>query len=269
MSEADGLRGKATQLDADAAELIEQAKAMRVEAARLRARADRLDEPERGIRVRRTALARARDDGMLAAAGVACEELAAPFTVADLAAALEIRDEARAMRLMLALSEIGHVERLSGGGGWMIHDPVMRDVRDYVTGAGGAFTFGDVMAAMGGTHPELDVSDALAELVDRGIIEGEGGSYAYVQTPPHSAPREDRRPPELEPPAGTERRARGEAVRVVNHGKRGQQMQGGNRRHVIRKDQNRERAEQQRLAKEAARQAARADSARETKVRRK
>jgi hypothetical protein len=263
MNEAERLRGEADQLDAEATELAEQAKAFRVEAARLRARAERHDEPEKAIRVLHTALARARGDGLLAAAGVACGELDAPFTAGDLAAHLGI-DEARGMRLLLAVAELGHVVRTPSGG-WMVDDPVLREVRDYVAGAG-TFTIGDVVTAL--DHGELDVADALTELRDRGVIEGGGGHYRYVEVVGTSPAREDRRPPEKEPPAGSDSRAQGKAVRVVNHGKRGQQMQGGNRRHVIRRDQNRERAEAARQAKEAARAAARADDARQTKVRR-
>lgn len=255
MVEADRLRAQAAQLDDEAALLMEAAKGKRQEAATLRARAERHDEPERAVKVTHTALSRVRKDGLLAAAGVACESLAPGFTASDLAGALGIRDEARAMRLLLAVAELGHVIRLPAGG-WACESEAEMHVRDYVIEAG-EFTLADVIAL---GYTEDEAAGHVESLRARGIIDGQAGHYTYVDVIGTSPARERRRPPEKEPPAGTESRAQGKAVRVVNHGKRGQQMQGGNRRHVIRRDQNRERMEAAREAKAAARRAAQADA---------
>lgn len=264
MHEAEGLRETAAQLIDEAEALRARAKELVGEAGKLRSRADRLDHPERAVRVTTTALDRARGDKLLAAAGVAVESLTAGFTVGDLAAALEIHDEARAMRLLLAVAEFGHVHKLASGG-WAVASPAEAHVRDYVTEAG-TFTLADVVEL---GYTELEASRMVNDLRDAGVVEGAGGHYTYVEVEGESPAREDRRPPELEPPAGTERRASGTPVRVVNHGQRGKQMQGGSRRHVIRRDQNRERAEAAREAKAAARATERAVAKNARGVRRK
>lgn len=264
MHEAEGLRETAARMMDEAAELRARAKELVGEAGRLRSRADRLEKPEHAIRVTHTALDRARGDNLLAAAGVAVEDLAPGFTAADLAGALGIRDEARAMRLLLAVAEFGQVHRLPSGG-WAVASPAEQHIRDFIMEAG-TFAMADVI---GLGYTELEAARIIGEFRERGIVEGRAGEYAYVEVEGESPPREDRRPPELDPPAGTERRATGTPERIVNHGQRGKQMQGGNRRHVIRKDQNRERAIAARERKAADRAAARAASDQARGVRRK
>lgn len=262
---ADKLRDRAMEIDQEAALLVAQAEQMRVDAARLRSKAERMDDPSRGVQITVRAIDRARDDGLLAAAAVAAETLPAPFTSGDLADALGV-DTQRGTRAALALHELGKLAR-AGDRQWTVIDADEAAVRDYIADNDGAFTLGDMIVTL-----ELSEQDAL-EYVDlfmrRGVIDGEAGHYHYVETGPHSAPRPRRRPPEQDPPAGSERRAKGEPVRVVNHGKRGKAMQGGNRRAFIRRDQNRERAEESRDRKTAERAAARAQSDKGTKVRRK
>lgn len=264
MLEAEALRDEAEQLEEEAALLAERVRAMRVEAGKLRARAERCDNPALEVRITHTAMDRVRGDGLLAAAGVAVEDLQAGFTASDLAGALGIRDEARAMRLLLAVAELGHAARLPTGG-WVCLSDDEQIVREFVIEAG-VFTAADVID-LGYTQDET--ARFIEAFRSRGIIEGEGGHYSYVEPDGPTPARERRRPPELDPPAGTERRAKGEAVHVVNHGQRGKQMQGGNRRHVIRRDQNRERAIQERERKQAERIAAQAASRNERGVRRK
>jgi hypothetical protein len=257
MVEVEALREQAAQLEDEAAALAELVQARRREAAVLRARAERLERPEHAITpaAKITALARVRGDGLLAAAGVAVERLPAGFTAKDVAGALGIRDEARAMRLLLAVAELGHAAKLASGG-WACVSEDEAHVRDYVMEAG-IFTLADVVA-LGFT--ESEAAEHVERLRARGVIEGEAGHYTYVDVEGDSPPREDRRPPEKEPPAYMDAPRRGEAVRVVNHGKRGSAMSGSARAKAKRRDQARERAVETRAAKEAARQAARAAS---------
>jgi hypothetical protein len=213
-TESDLLRERAEELDMEAGQLADLAKLRRGEAATLRARADRMDDPERGVKVV-TARKRVRRDGLMAAAGVAVESLSSGFSARDLAAALGIADVGRATRLLSALADFGKVVPL--GEGWLAVDPDETAVRDYARERG-EFTLGGLIV-----DAELTEADATAyvhRLLERGVIEGEAGHYRYVQTPGDSSPRPRRRPPEKDPPAGTEAPKRGEAVRIVDHGKR-------------------------------------------------
>lgn len=214
--EVSKLEGEADALEREADQMATVAKAKRAEAAKLRARADRVRGWVEGARVRRapTALDRVRDDGLLAAAGLASEDLPVGFVARDLAALLGIADVPRAMRLLAALVELGKV--VPHGDGFLTCDPDEIAVRDYVV-ATGEFSMGDAVDALG--LPEMAVAEYLARLGERGLVEGAGGFFRYVapaDTAPRVRPR--RRPPELDPPAGADAPKRGEPVRIVDHG---------------------------------------------------
>lgn len=244
----DSLRREAAELDREAEQLTALARGKRAEAGKLRARADRVDDPVRSVRVTTTARDRARHDGLLAAAGVEVESLPAGFVPADLAAALGIRDETRALRLVLALAEYGKVAR-HGDGGWMAYDAEEARVRDYIVGRE-RFAIGDMIADLG--MAELDAAYYVERFCSRGMLSGQGGFYAYaepVSDAPTSRPR--RRPPELEPPAGADAPKRGEPIRIVDHGKAAKaggkhQMKVRQTRYERQQAAKDERAEQQR-----------------------
>lgn len=234
---ADELRRQAVLLDHEAAQLVERAKEVRAEAAKLRARADRMDDPSKGARIVRRSRDAARSDGLLAAAAVAVEDLPRGFTATDLAVALEIADKARATRLLLALSEMGKIMRADDDG-WCVLDPDEVRVRDYITSAG-AFTFADAMEALG-DFGELYLSTYLSDFKRRGLLVGDGGSYEYVEPGVDRSPRPRRRPPEQDPPAYTEAPRRGEPVYAPNHGERGKKMAGAGKHRQKLRDQRRE-----------------------------
>lgn len=217
--EVEALRDQAAALDASAEHHTTVAKGERAEAAKLRARADRLADPSRGVDVPRpkSALDVAREDGLLAAAGLAVEDLAYGFDVADLAGALDI-DTKRASVLLGALEELGKVRR--HGDGWANDDPDEPRVRDFIVSAV-EFTADDMAMIL--EMPPLDVSYYLERAKARGLVSNGGKLYTYMP-PPNDAPRTRprRRPPELDPPAGTDAPKRGEPVRIVDHGKAAQ-----------------------------------------------
>lgn len=217
--EAEAARQQADELDREADLLAEVVRSRRAEAAKLRARADRLEDPSLGAMVKRpvSPLQRVRNDGLLAAAGLAVEDLLAGFEARDLAVALGIADEARASRLLLGLEELDKVTRLAEG--WQAIDPEEIRVRDWVV-ARGDFMETEACAAL-----DLDaiaLTYYLDRFRERGMLMHDGGRYTYRE------PRRDRsfdtrprrRPPEKEPPAGTLSKATGEPVRIVDHGKR-------------------------------------------------
>jgi hypothetical protein len=211
------LRERAAELGLEAEQLIVLAEAKRREAATLVARADRLRDPSQGVRPPKapTALERAREDGLLAAAALAVEDLHDGFEASDLAYMLDIPKETqRTATLLVALEALGKVRR--HGDGWAHHDPEERRVRDFVVGAQ-EFTEDDMGFVL--DMPALDVRYYLERFKARGIVSNGGATYRYVPPPddaPRSRPR--RRPPELDPPAGTDAPKRGEPVRIVDHG---------------------------------------------------
>jgi hypothetical protein len=171
---------------------------------------------------------------LLAAAGVACEDLPDGFTPKDLAGALGIRDEPRALKLLLALAELGKVTKLAEG--WMVYDAEEARVRDYIT-EHRAFTIADVIESC--AMSEMDASYYLAHFRDVGIIEGEAGRYAYVEPERRKVARIKRRPPEKEPPAGADAPRRGQALYLPDHGKRGKLAQRGGRHQMKQRDARR------------------------------
>jgi hypothetical protein len=217
--EVEALRDQAAALDSSAEQHAVIAKAEHAEAAKLRARADRLADPSRGVDVPKpkSALESARETGLLAAAGLAVEDLAHGFGVADLAGALDIT-AAKATILLAALVELGKVRQ--HGDGWANNDPDETRVRDFIVSAV-EFTADDMAMIL--EMPPLDVAYYLERAKTRGLVSNGGRVYTYV-APPDDSPRERprRRPPELDPPAGADAPKRGEPVRIVDHGKAAQ-----------------------------------------------
>ena len=214
------LRERAADLGVEAEQLVALADAKRREAATLVARAERLTDPSKGVRVPKTPtpLERVRDDGLMTAAGLAAEDLHDGFTPADLAYLLDITDLARAGRLLAALEQLGKVRR--HGDGWAHEDSDERRARDFVINAR-EFTADDM--AMIVDMPASDVAYYLDRFKARGLISNGGSVYRYVDPDddaPHTRPR--RRPPELDPPAGSDAPKRGEPIRIVDHGKAAQ-----------------------------------------------
>jgi hypothetical protein len=208
------LIAEADALEQEAEQLAVAARAKRAEAAKTRARAERMASFQ-SVHVRQpSAFERVRDDGLLAAAGLAAEDLPAGFTPRDLAAALGIADVTRASRLAAALVELEKLVR--HGDGFMATDPDEITVRDYIVSKR-EFSVGDAIQDLG--LPEMALSFYLSRWEERGMVEGAGGFFRYVEAPndaPRSRPR--RRPPELDPPAGLDAPRRGEPVRIVDHG---------------------------------------------------
>jgi hypothetical protein len=215
-AEVSSLSTEADALDREADQLAVVVRAKHAEAAKLRARADRIAGAVEGAAVRRreSALDRVRGDDLLAAAGLASEDLPAGFVGRDLAAVLGIADVKRAERLLAALEQLEKVHR--HGDGWATTDPDEAAVRDYVV-ANPEGAIGDVIVALG--LPELAVAYYVERLAVRGVVESAGGFYRYREVPndaPRTRPR--RRPPELDPPAGTDAPKRGEPVFIEDHG---------------------------------------------------
>jgi hypothetical protein len=235
--EATELRHRALVLDHRAEQLAEQAKDTRAEAAKLRAQAERIECPETAVKVTVRARDRVRDDGLLAAAAVAVEDLKPGFEATDLAVALGIADRARAGRLVRALHDLGKVTRQ--GEGWAVVDPDEGRVRDFVVEAG-TFTMADAMAALPDLS-ELDVSYYLRNLSDRGALAAAGGGFTYVEPDGRTGSRPRRRPPEQDPPAYTDVPRRGTPVRLEDHGQRGKAgAQPGQRHRMKLRDQRRQ-----------------------------
>jgi hypothetical protein len=250
---AERLRQQADALDAEAADLLaestrlaSEARSRHKQAAVLRARADREDDPSLGVSKRsQTALDRVRGDGLLAAAGVAVEDFAGVFEARDLARVIGIADIARATRLLLALAQLEKVVKLDDG--WTLYDPDDGRVRDYIV-ATQTFTLFEAMEAL--SMDQVDATYHLDRFRRRGVIEADGADYRYLDTPRERQSQRDRsrRPPERTPPAYTDVPKRGEPVRIVDHGKRAQattrhREKLRDQRHAAMEEAKRERSE--------------------------
>lgn len=139
-------------------------RADRAEAAKLRARAERINQGGLPL-VRPTD----RQDPLLAAAGLAVEDLTGAWESAELGKLLGIRDKSRIVRLLAALRDMGHVEHV-GDGRWRSADPVAAQVRDAVIELGEFTTQG--LADHLGMHPTT-LRWYLADLRQRHVITGE------------------------------------------------------------------------------------------------
>lgn len=118
----------AKRLDEEAAELAERAKerSRMAIAVRLRAERERDGEEAQAPKPDLT-------DSLLAAAGLAVEDLEPGFQPVDLAGALAIKDTRRALALLLALEQLGHVRREGKGAlvRWAAVDPMETVARDF------------------------------------------------------------------------------------------------------------------------------------------
>lgn len=137
---------------------------LRAEAAKLRSRAERLNHGS-GVVVKRFE----RDDPLLAAAGLAVEDIDGTFTSADLAKLLALHDMRRVARLIAVLREMGHVEQLANGR-YMSVDPEAARVRDGVIELD-SFTKAELAAHL--AMPAESLTWYLADLRARGIIGGD------------------------------------------------------------------------------------------------
>ena len=249
--EVQDLIRQADALDREGEQMAIAAKAKRGEAAKLRAKAERIADAVAGVKVRtESALDRVRNDGLLAASGLASEDLPAGFVARDLAAALGIADVARASRLLAALEELGKVARF--GDGWMPLDPDEILVRDYVV-ATREGSIGDMIMAL--DLPETTVAFYLDGLAARGVVEAAGGFFRYREAPndaPRARPR--RRPPELDPPAGSDAPKRGEPIFIEDHGQNAKPG-GKHRAKVKRKARERQEGAREQRAAEQRRRA--------------
>jgi vacuolar-type H+-ATPase subunit H len=231
------------QAEAEAGRIVEQAKdaarALRAQSAALRAKANRLaDGAHLAPKKKPEAM-----DPMLSAAGLATEAFTGRWTVEQLAKHLQIRDAKRAVKIVLALEKLELVER--DGDDWRTVDPEEPRVRDALQKLG-VCTVQELADELGNSV------EGLGRYIERGAEVGwchvmEDGYLMYQKPGPERVitRHPSRRPPEKDPPAGLDAPKRGEAVRVVHHGKRGGAMSNPGQRHRIKqRDARREAMEQ-------------------------
>lgn len=237
--------------------------AMFKEAAALRARAERKRQEEheaaekaakRGKK--KVALPYDPNDSLIAAATLATEDLGVGFTAGDLAEKLHIGRD-RAVKLLLALKAKEFVTQMEADGQWRSIDPNETLVRDAAQQLG-RFTDEQLGEQVGMSVAEL--AYYLDWLREKGMIVGAGPMYEYTKPGPERVitRHPTRRPPEKDPPAGTEAPSRGAPVYAPNHGDRGRKMSQPGQKHKMKlKDQRRATMEQAR-EESAARQKAKA-----------
>lgn len=257
------LLARAHELLNEADELYERVKELRMESARLRSRADRYrDGTPMEVRPKRE-----KPDRLLAAAALAVEDLPRVFSTRDLGEALQVRDMARATKLLHALAKMDLV--MPVGEDWRAQDPEEARVRDALR------ELGTCSREQLAGHLERPV-EALATYLDDGerrnwVHVMEDGHLMYLKPGPERVitrhPKQ--RPPEKEPPAGLDAPKRGEPVLVVDHGKRGQQGSVPGQRHRLKlKDARRsamEQAREKRASEQRAKAAAKAPGAQKKK----
>lgn len=238
------LLAHAHELAQEAAELAEQAKAKRAESALLRARAERFRDGEH----LRPARPKAEPpDPLLAAAGVAVEDLAGVWKSADLAALLEIR-ETRASKIVLALEAMEVVAR--SGDGWRTSDPEEARVRDALRELGTCTR--EQLAERLELSPQALTYyiDLWAERGYCNIAHDDHLMYLRPSPSPGPAERPRRLPPERDRPAYTDAPARGLPVRLEDHAKRGKAgSRPGERQRLKMRDKRREDMEKARAAR--------------------
>ncbi len=210
----------ADRLDHEAARLNERAQAKRKEAALMRARAERLFTQVPSKRAPKFE----PPDPLLAAAGIAAGDLGI-FQPPDLGAALQIRKLERLRKIITALEGMGLItalepDRETGALRYKAVDPDEIAFRDKLQELGEA-TRDQLADALEWPVQQLVHYIEVGE--ERGFLEVDGDVLAYCKPGPERiiTRRRRGRQPERERPAYTEARATGEAVRVVNHGKRG------------------------------------------------
>jgi hypothetical protein len=192
--------------DEHPADLIEQAEALeaqaeiemlsvrklRAEAAKLRARAERINTCTSVTVTRKPP----PDDPLLGAAALAVEDIRGLFTSTELAKALMISDTNRALKLLVRLRDMGHLEQLDGR--FRSVDPEVARIRDAVIELN-EFTR-EQLAERVGLRPEA-LSWYLADLRTRGIIAGDDDETMVYEPPGREnvvSRRRRRRTPEQE-----------------------------------------------------------------------
>lgn len=240
------LLARAHELEQEARELAEQAQAKRQEAARCKAKAERLRDGEHLRPVRRRA---EKPDPLQSAAALASEDLEGYWTVEDLMAALELRDRRRGVKLVAGLIAMGLVVKVEDR--YRTVDPDESRVRDTLRRLGTCSRreLGDELEMPAVTldyYVELGVARgwcSLDEADDHLMYVRPGPERIITQYP-------KRRPPEQEPPAGLDAPRRGEPIRLEDHAKRGKAGSLPGQRHRLRlRDQRREAMEEARRAR--------------------
>lgn len=175
------LVAEAERLEEQAEQEMVHVRNLRAEAAKLRSRAERINKGQLvTVNTRRAD----RDDPLLAAAGLAVEDLRATWTTEDLAKMLAIRDHGRTARLVRSLRDLGVVEAASETGRWRSVDPQEARVRDGVIELD-SFTR-DELAEHLGVPPE-SLTWYLSQLRGKGIISG--GDRERMQYEPTGSER--------------------------------------------------------------------------------
>lgn len=231
---------RAHELAQEAEKLVEKAKAKRMEAAKLRAKAERLRD---GAHLAPAPRPRAEPtDPLLGAAGIAIEDLGGTWQPEQLGELLGLRDRRRVEKIVSVLESMELVLHVEDG--WRTIDPDEARVRDAMRklGTGSpeqlAEAVGLPVSKIGG-YVELGQERGWLDVsFDGHLMFLRPGPERIITRHPH------RRPPEKEPPAYLDAAYRGEPVRVVHHGKRGGAMSNPGQRHRIKlRDKAREKQE--------------------------
>jgi hypothetical protein len=199
------LLARAHELVNEADELQEQAKLKRAEAAKLRARAERLRDGDH-LRPKKPEPM----DPLLAAAALAIEELDGYWTPGDLDEALELHDKARAVRLVYALRDMGVVVKVEDK--WRTVDPDEARVRDALRELG---TCSPQQLAEKLEMAPVTLDYYLEYGAERGWCDiSSDGHLMFLNAGPERiiTRRPRRRPPENDPPAFTEAPSRGQSI---------------------------------------------------------
>lgn len=220
------LMARAQELYAESEALYEQCKAKRMEAGRLKARAERLADGEHLRRQRARAV---EPDPLLAAATLAAEDLDV-FEEQQLGDALSLRNKSRVHLICTQLAEGGAIARVQGG--WRSIDPQESRVIEALRNLGTCSR--EELAA----ELELAVESLTYYVEELGPAVGwchvmDDGYLMYLKPEPQHVPRIKRRPPENDPPAGVDAPRRGEPVRLEDHAKRGKAGSRPGERHRL------------------------------------
>lgn len=269
MSE-DELEERAYTLEQEAEQHRILERSLRVECARLRSRAERMRaeearQAEKTIKKgrRKPELPYDPNDGLIAAAILATEDLGAAFGAGDLAQALHVGQD-RAVKLLLAIQDRGLVARmgeLGQAGKWRCVDPNQALVRDAARRLG-RFTVEQLGEELHMTPAELTYY--IEWMQDEGMIVGGGPMFEMRKLDPETTITKVNdgryRLPEHDPPAGTDAPKRGEPVFTQNHGKRGQAGQNPQSRHQMHQRDARREAQDKARAERAEKARARSQS---------
>jgi hypothetical protein len=183
---------QAEALEAQAETAMVVVRQLRAEAAKLRSRAERIKTCSSVTVTRKPE----PDDPLLGAAALAVEDIGGLFTSTELAKALAIANTTRALKLLVRLRDMGHVEQVDGR--FRSIDPEIARIRDAVIELN-EFTR-EQLADRVGLRPEA-LSWYLADLRTRGIIAGDDEETMVYEPPGREnlvSRRRRRRTPEQE-----------------------------------------------------------------------